>query len=215
MGDVVKPTKIIAVGLNYLDHAKEFNAELPGYPLIFLKPATSIIGHGDPIVYPWQTKELHFEGELAVVIKKEARKVSKDNAADYIEGYACANDVTARDLQRLDGQWTRAKSFDTFCPVGPRIVSDIDPRNLAITTRLNGEIKQSSHTSNMIFDVFQLLAFISEIMTVLPGDVILTGTPSGVGSMNVGDMVEVEIEGIGILGNTVTGPSGRERTNKI
>jgi len=198
-----KPTKIIAIGLNYLDHAKELNMPVPDYPLIFLKPSTSVIQNGDTILYPPQTAELHYEGELAVVMKNKARNVTVDEAARYIEGYACANDVTARDLQRLDGQWTRAKSFDTFCPLGPRIVSGIDPTNCGIMTRVNGVIRQHSSTKNMIFNVYALVSFISGIMTLLPGDVIITGTPPGVGSMNLGDEVEVEIDGIGILRNPV------------
>ena len=197
------PTKVIAIGLNYLDHAKEFNMKIPTEPLIFMKPATSVVEHEEAIIYPPETKELDYEGEMAIVVSETARCVSADKAYRYIAGYTCANDVTARDLQRIDKQWTRAKSFDTFCPLGPRIVSDIDPRRLDITTRLNGEVKQHSNTSNLIFDVFHLLSFISHIMTLLPGDVIITGTSSGVGPMQPGDVVEVEIEGIGVLRNFV------------
>jgi 2-keto-4-pentenoate hydratase/2-oxohepta-3-ene-1,7-dioic acid hydratase in catechol pathway len=198
-----QPTKIIAVGLNYLDHAKELNMPAPDYPLIFFKPSTSVIENGDTILYPPETAELHYEGELAVVIKDRVRNVPVDEAVRHIAGYACANDVTARDLQRLDGQWTRAKSFDTFCPLGPRIVSDIDPTNCGIMTRVNGVIRQHSSTKNMIFNVYALVSFISGIMTLLPGDVIITGTPPGVGPMNLGDEVEVEIEGIGVLRNKI------------
>jgi 2-keto-4-pentenoate hydratase/2-oxohepta-3-ene-1,7-dioic acid hydratase in catechol pathway len=201
----INPTKIIAIGLNYLDHAKELKMDIPDHPLIFMKPSTTIIGSGDAIIFPPQTKELNYEGELAVIIKEKVKNVSKDEARRFIAGYTCANDVTARDLQRIDGQWTRAKSFDTFCPLGPRIVSDINPKNLPIITRVNGSVKQSSNTKNMIFDVFELVSFISEIMMLLPGDVIITGTPPGVGAIKVGDVVEVEIEGIGVLKNTVTG----------
>ncbi len=197
------PTKILAVGLNYFDHAKEFNLDVPDYPLIFMKPPTALIGDGEVIVYPPQTRELHYEGELGIVIGKRARNVSVEEAKGYIAGYTCANDVTARDLQRLDGQWTRSKSFDTFCPLGPRIVGNIDPTNLVITTRVNGVAKQKSNTNRMIFDAFTLVAFISAIMTLLPGDVIITGTPPGVGEIRVGDVVEVEIEHIGTLRNTV------------
>lgn len=204
MSVIANPTKIIAVGLNYLDHAKELNMDIPDYPLIFMKPSTSVIGHGDAIILPPQTKELHYEGELAVIIKEKTKNVAKHEASRFIAGYTCANDVTARDLQRIDGQWTRAKSFDTFCPLGPRIVSEIDPKNLRIETRVNGVTKQRSNTKNMIFDVFELVSFISEIMTLLPGDAIITGTPPGVGEIKVGDTVEVEIEGIGVLKNTVT-----------
>jgi 2-keto-4-pentenoate hydratase/2-oxohepta-3-ene-1,7-dioic acid hydratase in catechol pathway len=201
---IINPTKIIAVGLNYFDHAKELRMDIPDHPLIFMKPCTAVIGCGDAIVIPPQTKELHYEGELAVVIKEKMKNVSKDGAWRFIAGYTCANDVTARDLQRIDGQWTRAKSFDTFCPLGPRIVSDIDPNHLSIITRVNGIVKQNSNTINMIFGVFELVSFISEIMTLLPGDVIITGTPPGVGAIEVGDVVEVEIEGIGVLKNAVT-----------
>ena len=205
MDTIINPTKIIAIGLNYLDHAKELKMDIPDHPLIFMKPSTAVIGSGDAIICPPQTKELNYEGELAVIIKEKAKNVSQDDARRFIAGYTCANDVTARDLQRIDGQWTRAKSFDTFCPLGPRIVSDIDPKYLSIITRVNGTVKQNSNTKNMIFDVFELVSFISEIMTLLPGDVIITGTPPGVGAIETGDVVEVEIEGIGVLKNTVTG----------
>ncbi|MBP8626386.1 MAG: fumarylacetoacetate hydrolase family protein [Syntrophorhabdaceae bacterium] len=198
------PTKIIAIGLNYHDHAKEMNEKPPDYPLIFLKPSTSFISNGNPIVYPPQTKELHYEGELGIVIKDKVKNVAVKDANLYIAGYTCANDVTARDLQRIDGQWTRSKSFDTFCPLGPRIVSDVDPvAGLEITTRVNGNIKQHSSTKNMIFNVYKLVSFISYIMTLMPGDVIITGTPPGVGPLQVGDTVEVDIEGIGVLKNMV------------
>ena len=200
---MLHPTKIIAIGLNYLDHAKELNMDIPEYPLIFMKPPTAVIGDGEIIIYPPQTQELHYEGELGIVIGKKARNISIEAAKQYIAGYTCSNDVTARDLQRLDGQWTRSKSFDTFCPLGPRIVKNIDPTNLAITTRVNGVTKQSSNTNQMIFNAYKLVSFISAIMTLLPGDVISTGTPPGVGELQVGDVVEVEIEGIGILRNTV------------
>jgi len=200
---MLHPTKIIAIGLNYLDHAKELNMEIPKYPLIFMKPPTAVIGDREIIIYPPQTQELHYEGELGIVIGKKARNISIEAAKQYIAGYTCANDVTARDLQRLDGQWTRSKSFDTFCPLGPRIVKDIDPTNLAITTRVNSVTKQNSNTNQMIFNAYKLVSFISAIMTLLPGDVISTGTPPGVGELQVGDVVEVEIEGIGILRNTV------------
>jgi 2-keto-4-pentenoate hydratase/2-oxohepta-3-ene-1,7-dioic acid hydratase in catechol pathway len=203
MATLFNPSKIIAVGLNYIDHAKEIKMPLPERPLIFMKPSTSIIGDGDAIVYPPDTKLLHYEGELAVVIKDKAKNVAKDDAARFIEGYTCANDVTARDLQAADGQWTRAKSFDTFCPLGPKVVSGIDPTKLSIVTRVNGAVKQESNTKNMVFDAFDLVSFISGVMTLLPGDVIITGTPAGVGPLEVGDTVEVEIEGIGVLKNRV------------
>jgi len=200
---MLRPTKIIAIGLNYMDHAKEMNHQIPAYPLIFMKPPTAVIQDGDYIVYPPDTKELHYEGELAIVIKDKTRNIVKEDAHLHIAGYTCANDVTARDLQRLDGQWTRSKSFDTFCPLGPKIVSNVDPTHLAITTRVNGSVRQQSNTANMIFDVYELVSYISKIMTLLPEDVIITGTPPGVGAMYVGDTVEVEIEGIGILKNKV------------
>jgi 2-keto-4-pentenoate hydratase/2-oxohepta-3-ene-1,7-dioic acid hydratase in catechol pathway len=201
----IKPSKIIAVGLNYVDHAKELKMEIPSEPIIFMKPPTSVVYHKDPIIYPPQTKELHYEAELAVVIKDRMKNIKPDEALKHILGYTCADDVTARDLQRKDGQWTRAKSFDTFCPLGPDIAAGIDPDDLDIKLYLNGELKQSSNTSNMIFKVSQLVSFISNIMTLEPQDVILTGTPPGVGPMRIGDTVEVEIEGIGKLINKVTG----------
>ncbi len=200
---VTSPTKIVAVGLNYRDHAKEMGVAIPDEPLIFLKPSTAVIGNGEEIICPADTKELHYEGELAIVIGEKTRMVAKHESHRFIAGYTCANDVTARDLQRKDGQWTRAKSFDTFCPLGPRIVSDLDPTDLRIVTRVNGEIRQDSTTKQMIFDVYELVAFVSRVMTLLPGDVIITGTPSRVGKMEIGDTVEVEIDGIGILRNTV------------
>lgn len=197
------PSKIIAVGLNYHDHAKELKMPIPNFPLIFMKPPTTVIQNGESIVYPPQSREVHYEGELAVIIKNRIRNISVQDARIHIAGYTCANDVTARDLQREDGQWTRAKSFDTFCPLGPRIVSNVDPLNLSICTRVNGIEKQRSNTKNMIFNVFELVSFVSGIMTLLPGDIIITGTPPGVGSIETGDTVEVEIEGIGILQNAI------------
>jgi len=199
----IKPSKIVCVGLNYIDHAKELKFDIPKYPLIFLKPVSTIIYNGDKIVYPSQTKELHYEAELGVVIKDKIKSVSKEDALKHVLGFVCANDVTARDLQKLDGQWTRAKSFDTFCPIGPEIVSGIDPDNLGIKLYLNGEVKQSSNTANMIFKVDHLISYISSIMTLEAEDIIITGTPAGIGPMKVGDVVEVEIEGIGRLSNTV------------
>lgn len=200
----LNPSKIVCVGLNYKDHAKELKMELPSHPIIFLKPPTAVIGDGDAIVYPdWMTKNLHYEAELGIVIKKLTYRVSENDATQYIDGYCCANDVTARDLQNLDGQWTRAKSFDTFCPLGPKIVKDIDPNKLDIKLILNGQIKQHSNTEQMIFKPAYLVSFISQIMTLLPGDVIITGTPPGVGPMQKGDQVIVEIEGIGQLKNRI------------
>jgi len=197
------PSKVIAIGLNYRDHAKEFNMPIPDYPILFLKPPTAVIEDGDDIIFPPQTQELHYEGELGIVISERAKSVPVSEADRYIAGYTCANDVTARDLQRMDGQWTRAKSFDTFCPLGPRIVKDIDPGVLGITTRVNGQVRQRSTTANMIFNVYELVSFVSGIMTLLPGDVIITGTPPGVGALNPGDTVEIDIERIGTLKNKV------------
>ncbi len=191
----LKAFKIICVGLNYIDHAKELGMEIPEYPILFMKPSTALIGNGDDIVYPSQTKNLHYEAELAVVIGKGGKL-----------GFTCANDVTARDLQKLDGQWTRAKSFRTFCPVGPKVVWDLDPNNLEIKCFLNGALKQHSNTSNLIFKPDYLVSFISEIMPLFEGDIVLTGTPPGVGPMQAGDTVEVEIEGIGKLINKVAKP---------
>jgi 2-keto-4-pentenoate hydratase/2-oxohepta-3-ene-1,7-dioic acid hydratase in catechol pathway len=200
----VLPGKIIAVGLNYRDHALEMGLELPAEPIIFMKPSTSVIGHGDEIIYPAQSNRVDYEAELAVVIAKQCRNVQASEAGDVIFGYTCMNDVTARDLQAKDGQWTRAKSFDTFAPLGQWIVTDIaDPDNLAITSRLNGEIKQSSNTNNLIFNVFELIEFISSVMTLEKWDIIATGTPAGIGPMVIGDEVEIVIEGIGALTNRV------------
>ena len=199
----IKPSKIICVGLNYTDHAKELKMNIPKYPILFMKPPTALIYNNDPIIYPPQTKELHYEAELAIVIKDRIKNIKKEEALNHVLGFTCGNDVTARDLQRMDGQWTRAKSFDSFCPVGPEVVKDIDPDNLNIKLYLNGEVKQSSNTSKMIFKADHLVSFISQIMTLEPNDVILTGTPPGVGEMKVGDVVEVEIEGIGKLTNKV------------
>ncbi|MCS7144440.1 MAG: fumarylacetoacetate hydrolase family protein [Archaeoglobaceae archaeon] len=199
----VIPSKIVAVGLNYLDHAEELGMPTPEEPIIFMKPPSAVIGDGDSIIIPGASKRVDYEGELAVVIGKRCRNVSKEKAKDFILGYTCFNDVTARDLQAKDGQWTRAKSFDTFAPLGPYVVEIDDPRNLKIETRVNGEIKQRSNTSNMIFDVYSLIEFISSIMTLEAGDVIATGTPAGIGMLKSKDFVEVEIEKIGVLRNSV------------
>ena len=197
------PSKIVALGLNYRDHAEEVKMELPKEPLIFLKPSTTVIGSGEAIVYPKMSKRVDYEAELAVVIKKKAKAVPEENAAEYILGYTCLNDVTARDLQPKDGQWTKSKGFDTFAPIGPWIVTDIDPHHLDISSYLNGERRQHSNTKNLIFGPQQLVSFISRVMTLLPGDVIATGTPSGIGPMAIGDRVDVVIEGIGTLSNAV------------
>ena len=197
------PTKIVAVGLNYIDHAAEIGMEPHDEPIIFIKPVSTTIADGDAIIYPAMSSWIEHEAELAIVIKDITRQVSVEQAPAHILGYTCANDVTARDLQRKDGQWTRAKSFDTFAPIGPCVETDIDPNNLKIELRLNGEVMQSSNTSNMHFKPDFLVSFISHIMTLCPGDIILTGTPPGVGPMQIGDEVEVEIEGIGTLKNKV------------
>jgi 2-keto-4-pentenoate hydratase/2-oxohepta-3-ene-1,7-dioic acid hydratase in catechol pathway len=202
------PTKIVAVGLNYRDHAEELNLELPEEPLLFLKPSSSLIGPGDPIILPPQSVRVDYEAELAVVIAQTARNVPYEQAQNYILGYTCLNDVTARDLQQKDGQWTRAKGFDTFCPIGPWIETDIDASDLGISLLLNGKIKQESRTSNLIFNTFRLVEFISHVMTLMPGDVIATGTTSGIGPMKQGDTVEVRVEAIGSLINPVYGESG-------
>jgi len=199
----VAPGKVVAVGLNYRDHALEMGEELPEEPKLFLKPSTSVIGPGAEIVLPPMSRRVDYEAELAVVIGRPARKVSLSEATGHILGYTCLNDVTARDLQKIDGQWTRAKSFDTFCPLGPAIETGIDPSDLHIELRVNGHVRQSSTTANLIFKPAELVSFISQVMTLLPGDVIATGTPPGIGSLAAGDMVEVEIERIGILTNRV------------
>ncbi len=196
----VEPGKIIAVGLNYIDHAEELKMPVPDEPIIFMKPSTAVIGHEDCILLPGISERVDYEGELAVVIGKDCRNVSRDEAEDVILGYTCFNDVTARDLQAKDGQWTRAKSFDTFAPLGP-YVAKVEPSKLKIETRVNGRVVQRSNTSNLIFDVYSLVEFVSSIMTLRAGDVIATGTPAGVGAMKEGDVVEVEIEKIGVLRN--------------
>jgi len=199
-----EPTKIVAVGANYRNHAREMGRPLPEEPLLFLKPPSAVVGPGEIIIYPRMAKRVDYEGELALVIKKKARNLGDDEKVeDFILGYTCLNDVTARDLQQKDGQFTRSKSFDTFAPVGPCIATDVDPSGLRLKTFLNGKLKQSSSTKNLIFPVSFLVRFISRIMTLNPGDIISTGTPSGVGPMSAGDRVDVQIEGIGTLSNTV------------
>jgi len=202
------PSKIVALGLNYRSHAKEFNAPLPNAPLIFLKPSTAVIGPDADIVYPASSTRVDYEGELAVVIKKPVWRVSIEDALDYVLGYTCFNDVTARDLQAKDKQWTRAKSFDTFAAIGPCIQTELDPENVVVETYLNGELKQRGNTSDLIFTVSELINFVSNVMTLLPGDIIATGTPSGIGPMYPGDTVEIKIEPIGTLRNYVVKNSG-------
>jgi 2-keto-4-pentenoate hydratase/2-oxohepta-3-ene-1,7-dioic acid hydratase in catechol pathway len=197
------PSKIIGIGQNYRAHAAEMGKPIPEEPLMFLKPRSALIPEGTAIERPAGYDRVDYEGELGVIIGRQARRVSRERALDYVLGYTCVNDVTVRDLQKKDVQFTRAKGFDTFCPIGPRVVAGLDPLNLKIQTRLNGVVKQDSSTSDMIFDVPTLIAFCSEHMTLEIGDVISTGTPSGVGNLTPGDVVEIEIEGIGVLKNPV------------
>ena len=199
----VLPSKVVAVGRNYAEHARELGNEVPPEPVLFLKPSTSVVGPGDPIVRPGWVGEVDFEGELAVVVGKLVRRLDPGQAIQSVLGFTCANDVTARDLQRADGQWARAKGFDTFCPLGPWIETDLDSSDLAISTLVNGDVRQQARTSQLEHGVAELLAFVSRVMTLLPGDVLLTGTPAGVGPLEVGDRVEVEVEGIGVLANEV------------
>jgi 2-keto-4-pentenoate hydratase/2-oxohepta-3-ene-1,7-dioic acid hydratase in catechol pathway len=200
------PSKIVALGVNYKSHGEEMNHAPPSEPLIFLKPPTAVIGTEDKIIYPPSSTRVDYEGELGVVIKSVTRNVTKEQAKDYIFGYTCLNDVTARDLQQKDVQWTRAKGFDTFCPIGPCIETELDPADLSLGTYLNGQVKQFTRTSQLIFDVYTCISFISQVMTLLPGDVVATGTTSGIGPMQSGDTVEVKIEGIGTLRNYVSKP---------
>lgn len=200
----VEPSKIICVGRNYVAHAKEHNAEVPTVPLLFLKPPSSVIAAGDTIFLPPQSEQVEHEAELAVVIGKRGRWISTEEAMDYVFGYTIANDVSARDLQRRDGQWTRSKGFDTFCPLGPWIETNLDPADALITCHVNDEMRQMASTRDMVFNVRQLIAFASSIMTLEPGDLLLTGTPAGVSPIRPGDIVKVSIEGIGELANPVT-----------
>lgn len=195
--------KIILAGLNYKDHARELKMDIPDEPVIFLKPATAVIGPGCAINYPPGVNQLDYEAELALIIGKKAKNINKKNARRYIMGYTCLNDITARDLQKKDGQWTRSKSFDTFCPVGPWIETELNPDKVKIQSYVNGCLKQDSHTSNLIFSAADLISFISRIMTLFPGDIISTGTPAGIGPIKQGDKVEIFIEGIGRLTNFV------------
>lgn len=207
LAPVLPRSKVVGIGRNYAAHAAEMGSDVPDEPLMFLKPNTSVVGPGDQILYPAQTSNLHYEGELAVVIGRICRDVPADQATDVIHGYTIANDVTARDLQKGDVQFTRAKGFDTFCPLGPWIETDLDPDDFGkgrrVQTHLNGDLVQDGSTADLIFDVPALVAHVSSVMTLLPGDVILTGTPEGVGPMEVGDEVEVSIEGLGSLTNVV------------
>jgi 2-keto-4-pentenoate hydratase/2-oxohepta-3-ene-1,7-dioic acid hydratase in catechol pathway len=201
----IQPSKIVCVGRNYVEHAKELGNEVPKEPLIFLKPPSSLIGNGEAIVYPSLSENVHFEGELGVIISKRAKHVKAADAHDYILGYTCVNDITARDLQRKDGQWTRGKGFDTFCSVGPRIVprDELDLSKVRVRTSLNGVIKQDAPVTDLIFSVDVIIEYVTQFMTLEPGDLIATGTPPGVGPMQPGDTVQVDIEGIGTLHNPV------------
>ena len=203
LAPVLPRSKVVGIGRNYAAHAAEMGNEVPSEPLVFLKPNTSVVGPGDPVLYPPQSEELHFEGELAVVIGRICRDVPVERAAEVVFGYTVGNDVTARDLQRRDVQFTRAKGFDTFCPLGPWVETELDTSALQVQTFLNGDLKQDGSTTDLIFDIPTLIAYISSVMTLLPGDVILTGTPEGVGPMDVGDEVDVVVEGIGTLTNHV------------
>jgi 2-keto-4-pentenoate hydratase/2-oxohepta-3-ene-1,7-dioic acid hydratase in catechol pathway len=204
----VLPSKVVAIGRNYAEHAKEMGGEVAdGPPITFLKPSTSVVGPGDPVQYPTGvSSEVHFEGELAVVISRLCREVPAERAADVVLGFTCANDVTARDLQRAEHQWGRAKGFDTFCPLGPWIETDVGSPladDLAVTTTVNGELRQAGRTSQLLHPVAELIAFVSQAMTLLPGDVLLTGTPAGVGPVQPGDQMSVTIENVGTLTNPV------------
>ena len=199
----VIPSKVVCVGKNYADHAKEMGGDVPAEPVIFIKPNTTVIGDGDFIVLPSQSTNVHHEAELAIVIGALAKNVDIDRADEVIFGYTCANDVTARDLQNSDGQWTRAKSFDTFCPLGPWIETELDPEDLAISCLVNGEIRQDGNTGDLVRSAREMVSWISHMMTLLPGDVILTGTPAGVGPISTGDSVTVTIQDIGSLTNSV------------
>ena len=202
LAPVIPRSKVIGIGRNYADHAKEMGGEPPSQPLMFLVPNTAVVGPGDPIVMPADAQEISYEGELAVVIGRIAKDVPKERVKEVVYGYTCANDVTARDWQRGDGQWARAKGFDTSKPLGPWISTELDVSNLRIQSRLDGETRQDGSTADMIFDVEMLVSYVSAAFTLLPGDVILTGTPAGVGLVAPGQRVDVEIEGIGTLSNT-------------
>ena len=206
LAPVIPRSKVIGIGKNYHDHAKEMGGEAPAEPLMFLTPNTAVVGPGDPVVMPSQSSNVHYEGELAVVIGRMCKDVEPEDALKVVFGYTCANDVTARDLQKSDGQWSRAKGFDTFCPLGPWIETDLDPMDQPLVTRLDGEIVQDGHTSDMVHGVAELISHASKAFTLLPGDVILTGTPAGVGPVEVGQRVDVEIGDIGLLSNPFVRP---------
>jgi len=203
LAPVIPRSKVVGIGRNYADHAAEMGGQVPEEPLMFLVPNTAVVGPDDPVVLPPQSAEVHYEGELAVVIGRMCKDVEPEDALGVVFGYTCANDVTARDLQRTDGQWARAKGFDTFCPLGPWVETDLDPAALGVVTRLDGEVVQDGSTADMVHGVAALVSHASRAFTLLPGDVILTGTPAGVGPMTAGQRVEVEVEGIGVLANPV------------
>ncbi|HLU69002.1 MAG TPA: fumarylacetoacetate hydrolase family protein [Kofleriaceae bacterium] len=202
------PSKIVCVGANYRAHIAEMGKEIPSEPVLFLKAPSALIASGEPIPRPRGFARVDHEGELALVIGRRARRVPASRALEYVLGYTCLDDVTVRDLQKRDGQWTRAKGFDGFCPLGPRIVSGLDPSDLRIVTRVNGEVRQDGRTSDLIFPVATVIEFVTRTMTLEPGDVISTGTPAGVGNLNPGDRVEVEIDGVGVLANPVIDDPG-------
>lgn len=199
----VQPSKVVCMGKNYADHAAEMGSDAPETPLIFIKPSTSVIGPEDGIDYPPDCTRLDYEAELAIIIGKRCRDVAKENYQDVIFGYTCLNDVTARDLQASDGQWTRGKSYDTFCPIGPWIETELDAKNVLVESRLNGKVCQSANTSILIHRLDEIVYFITRVMTLLPGDVIATGTPAGIGPMQKGDTIEIEVGGIGVLRNRI------------
>jgi len=198
-----EPTKIVAVGLNYAKHAAEMKEKLSGNPILFLKPTTALIAHGGTIIWPEASQRVDYEAELAVVISRTCKNVSPEEAPAYIFGYTALNDVTARDVQKADGQWTRAKSYDTFCPVGPVIETDYDPAGRRVQSVLDGEVKQDGNTNDMLFKPAELVSYISGCMTLLPGDIVATGTPEGIGPMRSGGVVEIRVEGLDILRNSV------------
>ena len=204
LAPVIPRSKVICVGKNYADHAKEMDSEVPAQPVIFIKPNTTVIGPQDTIQWPRMSERVDFEGELAIVIGRICKEVPREKVSDVIFGYTLANDVTARDLQKVDGQWSRAKGFDTFCPLGPWIETDFQPGNQVLQTTLNGEVKQSEPLTSMIFKIPEIIEFITSVMTLLPGDVILTGTPAGIGPMQAGDNVQISIDGLGVLSNKIS-----------
>jgi 2-keto-4-pentenoate hydratase/2-oxohepta-3-ene-1,7-dioic acid hydratase in catechol pathway len=199
----VLPSKIICIGRNYIAHAKEHGAEVPDVPLLFLKPPSAVIGPDEAILLPPQSEQVEHEAELILVIRKKGRWIAPDDFLDYVLGFTIGNDITARDLQRKDGQWTRAKGFDTFCPIGPWIETDFDPSDALITCHVNGEMRQMASTRDMHFSIRQLIAYASSVMTLEPGDILFTGTPAGVGQLQAGDILETSIEGIGTLRNSI------------